>query len=163
MEMIGRVLMETACYTLEGALEKAIEQEQKSFEIYRRALKLVKNQSARKLLKELAEEELEHKHALERALAGGAVVLHGEEEKAGPSMNLTLFVQERPLDEKASPQDALAFAMHDEKRSVDFYQQMATQCSGAPMEEVFSRFQKDEMKHLSRLEETYEKLFMSQM
>jgi rubrerythrin len=163
MEMIGRVLMEAVCYTLEGALEKAIEQEQMSFEIYRRALKLVKNQSARKLLKELAEEELEHKHALERALAGGAVVLHGEEEKAGPSMNLTLFVQERPLDENASPQDALAFAMHDEKRSVDFYQQMATQCSGAPMEEVFSRFQKDEMKHLARLEETYEKLFMSQM
>jgi len=155
--------MEAVCYTLEGALEKAIEQEQMSFEIYRRALKLVKNQSARKLLKELAEEELEHKHALERALAGGAVVLHGEEEKAGPSMNLTLFVQERPLDENASPQDALAFAMHDEKRSVDFYQQMATQCSGAPMEEVFSRFQKDEMKHLARLEETYEKLFMSQM
>ena len=155
--------MEAVCYTLEGALEKAIEQEQKSFEIYRRALKIVKNQSAGKLLKELAEEELEHKHALERALAGGAVVLHGEEENAGPSMNLTLFVQERPLDEKASPQDALAFAMHDEKRSVDFYQQMATHCSGTPMEEVFSRFQKDEMKHLARLEETYEKLFMSQM
>jgi rubrerythrin len=76
---------------------------------------------------------------------------------------LTLFVQEKPLGENTSPQDALSFAMHDEKRSVDFYQQMATQCSGAPMEEVFSRFQKDETKHLARLEETYEKLFMSQM
>ena len=155
--------METVCYTLEGALEKAIEQEQKSFEIYRRVLKIVKNQSARKLLKELALEELEHKHALEKALVGETVGLHEEEEKAGPSMNLTLIVQERPLDENASPQDALAFAMHDEKHSVNFYQQMTTQCSGAPMEEVFSRFQKDEMKHLARLEETYENLFMSQM
>jgi rubrerythrin len=163
MEMIGRVFMEAVCYTLEGALEKAIEQEQKSFEIYRRALKVVKNQSAKKLLKELALEELEHKHSLEKALVGETVGLHDEDEKAGPSMNLTLFVQDRPLDEKASPQDALSLAMHDEKRSVDFYQQMATQCSGAPMEEVFSRFQKDEMKHLARLEETYEKLFMSQM
>ncbi len=155
--------MEAVCYTLEGALEKAIEQEQKSFEIYQRALKIVKNRSARKLLEELAEEELGHKQALERALAGGAVALHGEEEKAGPSMNLTLFVQERPLDENATPQDALAFAMHDEKRSVDFYQQMSTQCSGAPMEEIFSKFHKEEMKHLARLEETYEKLFMDQM
>ena len=155
--------MEAVCYTLEGALEKAIEQEQKSFEIYQRALKIVKNPSARKLLKELAEEELGHKHALERALAGGTLALHGEEEKAGPSMNLTLFVQERPLDENASPQDALAFAMHDEKRSVDFYQQMSTQCSGAPMEEIFSEFHREETKHLARLEETYEKLFMSQM
>ena len=155
--------MEAVCYTLEGALEKAIEQEQKSFETYRRALQIVKHPSARKLLKELALEELEHKHALEKALVGETVGLHEEEKKAGPSMNLTLIVQERPLDENASPQDALAFAMHDEKHSVDFYQQMATQCSGAPMEEIFSRFQKDEMKHLARLEETYEKLFMSQM
>jgi rubrerythrin len=155
--------MEAVCYTLEAALEKAIEQEGKSFEIYRRALQIVKDPSARKLLKELAEEELEHRHALERALVGETVALHDEEEKAGPTMNLTLFVQEKPLDENATPQDALAFALHDEKRSVDFYQQMATQCGGAPMEEVFSKFQKDETKHLARLEETYEKLYMSQM
>jgi len=155
--------MEAVCYTLEGALEKAIEQEQKSFETYRRALQIVKHPSARKLLKELALEELDHKHALEKALVGETVALHEKEEKVAPSMNLTLFVQERPLDENTSPQDALAFAMHDEKHSVDFYQQMATQCSGAPMEGVFSRFEKDEMKHLARLEETYEKLFMSQM
>ena len=155
--------METVCYTLEGALEKAIDQEHKSFEAYRQIIEIVKNPSARKLLKELALEELEHKHALEKALIGEEVALHGEEEKAGPSMNLTIFVEERPLDENASPQDALAFAIHDEKRAVDFYHQMATQCSGAPMEEVFSRLQKDETKHLARLEETYEKLFMSQM
>jgi rubrerythrin len=155
--------MEAVCYTLEAALEKAIEQEGKSFEIYRRALQIVKDPSARKLLKELAEEELEHRHALEKALVGETVALHAEEEKAGPTMNLTLFVQEKPLDENATPQDALAFAMHDEKRSVDFYQQMATQCGGAPMEEVFSKLQKDETKHLARLEETYEKLYMSQM
>jgi len=155
--------MEAVCYTLEAALEKAIEQEQKSFEIYRRALQIVKDPSARKLLKELAEEELAHRHTLEKALVGETVALHGEEEKAGPTMNLTLFVQEKPLDENATPQDALAFAMHDEKRSVDFYQQMATQCGGAPMEKVFARFQKDETKHLARLEETYEKLYMSQM
>jgi len=155
--------MEAVCYTLEAALEKAIEQEGKSFEIYRRALQIVKDPSARKLLKELAAEELEHRHALEKALVGETVALHGEEEKAGPTMNLTLFVQEKPLDENATPQDALAFAMHDEKRSVDFYQQMATQCGGAPMEDVFSKLQKDETKHLARLEETYEKLYMSQM
>ena len=155
--------MEGVCYTLEGALEKAIDQEQKSFETYRQVVKIVKNPSARKILKELALEELEHKHALEKALIGEAVALHGEEEKAGPSMNLTIFVEERPLGEKSSPQDALAFAVHDEKRAVDFYHQMATQCSGAFMEEVFSRLQKDETKHLARLEETYEKFFMSQM
>ena len=46
--------MEAVCYTLEAALEKAIEQEQRSFETDRRALQIVRDQSARKLLKELA-------------------------------------------------------------------------------------------------------------
>jgi rubrerythrin len=35
--------METVCYTLEGALEKAIEQEQQSIEMYREALKRLEN------------------------------------------------------------------------------------------------------------------------
>ena len=40
--------MEAVCYTREGTLEKAIDQEQKSFEIYRQIIKIVKNPSARK-------------------------------------------------------------------------------------------------------------------
>lgn len=62
--------MEAVCYTLEGALEKAIESEGQSFDVYRRALRIVKNPQARSVLKELALEELEHKHILEKALLG---------------------------------------------------------------------------------------------
>jgi rubrerythrin len=57
----------------------------------------------------------------------------------------------------------MIFAIHDEKRTVEFYKQMASQCSGAPMESVFSKFQKQEMIHLTRLEEAYEKLYMAHM
>ena len=49
--------MEGVFYTLEGALEKAIDQEGESFETYRQGGKIVKNPSARKILKELALEE----------------------------------------------------------------------------------------------------------
>jgi len=46
---------------------------------------------------------------------------------------------------------------------VEFYKQMASQCSGAPMESVFSKLQRQEMIHLTRLEEAYEKLYMAHM
>jgi len=155
--------MEAVCYTLEGALERAIEQEQHSFEIYRQALKIVKDPQARTVLKDMALEELEHKHILEKALIGEIVALHEKGESTGPTMNLTYFLAEKPLDLDSSPQDVMVFAIHDEKRSVDFYKEMATQCGGAPMEELFSKLQKEETIHLARLEETYEKLYMSQM
>jgi rubrerythrin len=155
--------METVCYTLEGALEKAIEQEQHSFEMYRQAIKIVKDPRARTVLKEMALEELEHKHTLEKALVGEIVTLHEKGESTGPTMNLSYILQEKSLDENSNPQDVMVYAIHDEKRSVDFYKQMASQCAGAPMEEVFSKLQQDETIHLAKLEEAYEELYMSQM
>lgn len=155
--------MEAVCYTLEGALEKAIEQEQHSFEVYRHALRIVEDKQARMVLEEMAREELDHKHTLEKALLGEMVALHERGESTGPTMNLSYILQEKPLDENSSPQDVMVYAIHDEKRSVDFYKQMATQCGGAPMEEIFSKLQQEETIHLAKLEETYEKLYMSQM
>ncbi|NIQ37828.1 MAG: ferritin [Proteobacteria bacterium] len=155
--------MEAVCYTLEGALEKAIEQEQHSFEMYRQALKIVKDKHAQMVLKEMALEELQHKHTLEKALIGEIVALHDEGESTGSPMNLGYLLQEKPLDENSSPQDVMVYAIHDEKRSVDFYKQMASQCAGAPMEKIFSKLGGEESTHLARLEETYEKLYMSQM
>ena len=155
--------MEAVCYTLEAALEKAIEQERNSFETYRQALKKVNDPQARTVLKELALEELEHKHILQRALIGEAVALHEKGEATGPTMNLTYFLQDKPLDPNSSPQDVMVHAIHDEKRSVDFYNQMVSQCEGAPMEEIFSKLHQEETTHLARLEEAYEKLYLSQM
>lgn len=78
-------------------------------------------------------------------------------------MRLTEILHEKTLDANSSAQDVMIYAIHDEKRTVDFYGQMTHQCGGTPMEEVFSRLQQQEMIHLTKLEETYEKLYMSQM
>ena len=155
--------METVCYTLEGALEKAIEQEQQSIDMYREALKRLENPQAREVLKDLVREELGHKHVLEMALIGETIALHEKGESTGSSMNLAYFLKEKALTPDSSAQDVMIYAIHDEKRSAEFYKQMASQCSGAPMEEVFKKIHQQEMIHLARLEETYEKLYMSQM
>ena len=155
--------MEPVCDTIEGALEKAIEQEQQSIRMYLDALKKLEDPRAREVLKDLVKEELEHKHVLEKALIGEAITLHEKGESTGPSMNLAYFLEEKPLAPDASPQEVMIYAIHDEKRSAEFYKQMASRCRGAPMEEAFKKIHQQEMIHLTRLEESYEKLYMSQM
>lgn len=155
--------MEPVCYTLEGALEKAIEEEKQSLKVYREAMKKVENPHARAILKDLAKEELEHRNVLEKALLGETLAHLDPEEAAGSSMELTYFLEEKKLDENSTAQDVMIYAIHEEKRSADFYQQMANHCKGAPMGELFLKLHQQEMTHLTRLEETYEKLYMTHM
>jgi rubrerythrin len=155
--------MEAVCYTLELALEKAIEGEQHSFDVYRRAMKKVKDPQAKRLVRDLALEELEHRYILEKALVGETATLHDKAEATGPSMNLTYFLKEKTLDENSSAQDVMIYAIHDEKRTIEFYDQMSSQCQGAPMAELFSKLKQQETVHLTKLEEAYEKAYLSQM
>lgn len=155
--------MEEVCYTRDVALEKAIEMETKSFEAYKNGYFKAKNRVAKDLLKDLALDELGHKYTLEKAFFEESVALHDAGFKEGPSMKLTLLLEEKPIDASATDQDVMIWAIHEEKRAVDFYKKMAQQCGGAPMEAMFNRLAEDEESHLARLEETYEKHYMQEM
>jgi rubrerythrin len=154
---------EDVCYTREGAIEKAIQMEAESFEVYRKAYDMVEDKRTKELVKELALEELEHKYTLEKAFLEEEIALHEAGLEEGPSMELTILLQLKPLDENSTSQDAMIYAIHEEKRSVDFYGKMANACVGAPMESMFRRLQEDEGKHLASLEELYESIYMPEM
>jgi len=154
---------EAVCYTKEAALEKAIEMETASFETYKNAYFKAKDRVAKDLLKDLALDELKHKYTLEKAFFEETVQLHDSGINEGPSMNLTMLLQEKPLDQSATDQDVMVFAIHDEKRAVDFYSKMAEQCGDAPMGGMYSRLRDDELNHLARLEELYESHYMQDM
>ena len=81
--------MEEVCYTREGALEKAIGMESKSFDVYRKAYLDSKNRVAKDLLKDLALDELRHKYTLEKAFFEETVFLHDSGMKQGPSMQFS--------------------------------------------------------------------------
>ena len=151
------------CYTRDAALEKAIEMEANSFRLYKNAYRKVQDEAAKALIKELALEELEHKYALEKAFFEEVVSLHDKGLMEEPSMKFVVFLEEKPLGEQSGAQDVLTYAIHDEQRSVDFYKHFFSQCSGAPMEELFKRLAREEEKHLARLEETYERLYLPEM
>ena len=154
---------EEVCYTREVALEKAIEMEMKSFQTYKEAYLKIREPRVKDLVKDLALEELEHKYILEKAYFEETVALHEEDAKEGPSMKLSLLLKEKALEDDADDQDVMIHAIHDEKRAVDFYKNMAEQCGGAPMEEMFKRLFQDEEAHLVRLEELYETIYMKDM
>jgi len=154
---------EEVCYTREVALEKAIEMEMKSFQSYKDAYLKISEPRVKGLVKDLALEELEHKYILEKAYFEETAALHEVGMKEGPSMKLSLLLMEKPLEDDANDQDVMIHAIHDEKRSVDYYKKMAEQCGGAPMEDMFKRLYQDEEAHLVRLEEVYESIYMKDM
>lgn len=155
--------MEAVCYTREVALEKAIEMETKSFTEYKEAYLNARERRAKDLLKDLALDELKHKYTLEKAFFEETVMLHDSGYRQGPSMNLSILLEEKPLDGKATEQDIFIHAIHEEKRAVDFYKKMSEQCEGAPMAGMYKQLAMDEEAHLARLEELYESLYMQDM
>ncbi|NIQ98220.1 MAG: ferritin family protein [Desulfuromonadales bacterium] len=150
----------SACFTFEAAIEKAIEMEENGFRNYLKAIRMVKDKAAKKILRDAALDELDHKTALERALLEGSVDAAHNLEEPVPTMNLDYLVGKKELGPDAGGREALAYAIHLEKDAVQFYKDMSSACAGAPMADIFNRIGNDETRHLQTLEDLYEKHFL---
>lgn len=150
------------CYTFEAAIEMATKMEDEGFRSYLAALRVVKDKAARQIFKEAALDELEHKHQLEKALIDGEMKGGAGLQQAVPTMNLGYVLAKRELHAGSDAREALAYAIHLEKGSIDFYQRMSQGCEGAPMAVLFKQMLADETRHLQALEDLYECHFMSE-
>jgi rubrerythrin len=150
------------CYTFEAAVEMAVQMENEGFRHYLEALRRVKNKAAREVLKDAALDELDHKHQLERALVEGQVEGHMLDQPM-PTMNLGYILEKKELGPDADARQALAYAIHLEKGSLDFYRRMSQGCAGAPMAALFTKIANDESRHLQALEDLYEEHFLTEM
>ena len=83
-------------------------------------------------------------------------------ERPVPTMNLDYVLAKKELSPNSDAREALAYAIHLEKGSIDFYQRMAKGCSGAPMAVHFERLLADETRHLQSLEDMYEEHFLTE-
>ena len=150
------------CYTFEAAIDMATKMEDEGFRAYLAALRIVQDKAARQIFKEAALDELEHKHQLEKALVDGEMKGEGDLQKPVPTMNLDYVLAKRELHSGSDAREALAYAIHLEKGSIDFYKKMAQGCEGAPMAKLFQQMLADESRHLQSLEDLYETHFMSE-
>lgn len=152
---------ENVCYTFEAALEMAVAMEEGGFRHYLEALRSCRRPETRMILKDAALDELEHKHQLEKALVEGTIDAQHFDHPV-PTMDLDYLLKQKTLSPDADGREALAYAIHLEKISLDFYQRMANGCSGAPMGSIFAQIANDEAKHLRALEDDYEKHFLTE-
>lgn len=155
-------LEDGVCYTYEAALEKAIEMEEEGFRNYLHAIDVVTDRQAKAILREAAIEELNHKQRLEMALLDGHDQNAAELQKVIPSMNLNYVFEQKEIAPGADARTALAHAIYLEKCAVDFYQRLMSGCEGAPMADLFKRLLADETRHLTNLEDFYEKHFLTE-
>lgn len=152
--------LNNVCYTFEAALEMAIEMEHNGFRHYLDAIRTLKSKGAKEILRDAALDELAHKQTLEKALLDGQLDVSGSLGRPVPTMNLGYVLAKKPLKPESDAREALAYAIHMEKESVDFYKRMASGCSGAPMGGVFAKLLEDETRHLQALEDLYEQHFL---
>lgn len=150
------------CYTLEAALEMAIQMEYDLFRNYLDAVRRVRDKAAREILKDAALEELDHKCALEKALLEGQFQRQAAMLEKVPTMNLDYVFGKKELTAEATAREALAYAIHLENSSIDFYRRMVTGCEGAPMAPVFAKLLTDETRHLQEMEDLYERHFLTE-
>ncbi|BCG48759.1 hypothetical protein GEOBRER4_n3654 [Citrifermentans bremense] len=150
------------CYTFEAAIDMATKMEDEGFRAYLSALRIVKDKAAREIFKEAALDELEHKHQLEKTLIDGEMKGGESLHQPVPTMNLDYVLAKRELRPESDAREALAYAIHLEKGSIDFYQRMSKGCEGAPMSALFKKMLADESRHLQELEDLYERHFMAE-
>lgn len=149
------------CYTLEAALEKAIDLETSIFRQFLKSIHVVKNKGARDILREAAKEELGHKQQLELALLEGGLEAENLD-KPVPTMDLDHRFGIEALGSGADPREALAHAIHLINTSVQFYRVMNEACSGAPMADIFKKIGNEQRQHLQKLEDSYEEHFLTE-
>ncbi|PKN13379.1 MAG: ferritin [Deltaproteobacteria bacterium HGW-Deltaproteobacteria-4] len=143
------------CFTFEAALEMAVAMEESGFRHYLAALRSCQRPETKMILRDAALDELDHKYQLEKALVEGTID-HLHFDHPVPTMDLDYLLAQKTLRPDADAREALAYAIHLEKISLDFYLSMASACDGAPMAAIFTRMANDEARHLRSLEDDYE-------
>jgi rubrerythrin len=150
------------CYTFEAAVEMAVKMEDEGFRHYLAAIRKVRNKGAQEILREAALDELEHKHQLEKALVEGSMGDATGLSRPVPTMNLDYVLAKKELTPNSDAREALAYAIHLETGSIDFYKRMASGCAGAPMASLFEKLLADESRHLQSLEDLYDEHFLTE-
>ena len=150
----------SVCFTFDAACDAAIDMEAQIYRSFLNAIRLVKDRAANEILIDAAMLRLDIKHQLElAALRGG---FEGEIAQGPvPTMNLKIRCCDgHQINARADNRKALAYAIELSKDALQFYRNMAEQCSGAPMAKLFTILGDGQTRHLQSLEDVYEEHFL---
>lgn len=145
--------------TSEQLLDLAIQMEAKGHEFYSTAAKLVKEPGARQLLEELAADEVHHE-ALFRKIQEDkdfAALATGE---VPQDLKLSDYLVETALSERSTPQDIMVTAIKLEQNAVNLYSSWLEMFRGTEAETLIKGLVEEEKRHKTRLETTYNDIYL---
>ncbi len=138
-------------------IQFAIKKEKEAYELYSGFAKKTKNPAAKKLLEELAEEELGHKDTLEN-LSEPEKLFNFKIESV-QDLKLSDHLVAHTIDENSDIQSVLTFAMKAEKAAFDLYTKMSEAAVDETNLSLFQQLAQMELIHKNKLESLYDDMF----
>lgn len=140
---------------LKEILDTATQFETDAYEFYSQAVDMVKDPSAKELLREFASVELKHKEKLENFDLSKI-----EEEHHTVKETHDLKISQYLLDKEIAPdstiQDIMIHAMKREQKAYEFYDRMLNVVTSIEVKNLFEELAAEELKHKERIETEYD-------
>jgi len=144
---------------IKDALQIAINEEIKAYQLYKNTSEKVSDPGTKKMLLELADQEMGHRELLESIINNQKYEVLGQHIPQN-SPGITEFLITSELHKHASPQDAMVFAMKEEEKAFRFYSDLKKHYVGTELEKIFTRLAAEEQGHKRKLEIEYEEHFL---
>jgi len=146
--------------TVEEVLSQAIQGEIEAHKLYSDAVEWVREEHVKGALRELAQEELGHKAALEKLQANPSQI-HWEVQKLQQASVQDYKIGDhlivKPLGPDSTFQDVCIFASRKEQQSFELYRDLAEQNEGE-IRDLLEAMAKDELRHKNLVEGWYEEV-----
>jgi len=139
---------------LRAVLDFAIQREEEAASNYGKLCRIATDQSAKRLLADLQQEEQNHKRILQGLNQGK---IRASAAKDVKDLMISDYIIEEPLTPEMNFQDLLIFAAKKEKKAVDLYSDLAKKALTKEQKALFEYLAKQEKAHKLRLELEYEK------
>src|SRR5512135_1509044 len=140
--------------TFNDVIVFAIRREEEAAKTYGDLLEMAQDESARKLLADLGEEEKNHNRILQGLTEARAGAAAGKDVR---DLKISDYLVAEPLDAAMNFQDLLIFAAQKEKKAVELYRDLAKEAQTVKLQRLFEYLEKQEQAHKLRLELEYEK------
>ncbi len=147
--------------TIGEILEFAIGREAEAVEFYMAMADRVKNPAIEKFFEDLVTEELEHKSRLELEMMKEGIVARTVGVLPETSLDTTTVDLDR-VRSQMDYQEALDVAIRKERRSFRLYARLSGLVAEAATSETLLLLAEEEARHLTALEEQYEKAMTEQ-
>jgi rubrerythrin len=145
----------TTVNTLKEILDKATQNEVNAYTFYSQAVDIVKDPSAKVLLKEFADIELKHKIKLENFDLSKIDEEH-HKLKQPHDLHISEYLLEKEIAPDSTIQEIMIHAMKKEQKSYEFYNEMAKVVSCIEVKNLFEELAAEELDHKGRIETEYD-------